>query len=487
MNAGALAVKNNPYRNRACFWWLVFIFIAAQVLKLIFVAPAPELGGDAAQKWSVARDMAHGSVDIFRSSDFINHHYLRWGGWLLSSGLIWIFSDHLLFYYLSTFVPAVIAAVIFFALFDKYFGTAVAAIAALFWMFDPDLNRATFQLLPTGAGLLPLALIMLSFQRAIDRRLRDTALAVLSALLHFWLYGAKETNIFFAPGLFAAVWFIAGWRSAGLFAAVGIGLYLLEWMVLQSMMGSPLVGGRLLALLFEDSGHLEGMKSNPVLVAQQASLWDAGIISRWYSVSIFHLPIYIPAILCAFAVLATGGLHAPSLELRSMAIAFSMLLLSFVIFTSLFIVSLDPLVLGQAIVRRYLWILLPLAAFVLIFSLQRTAPSWASGHARPIAVLGAVAAVFGLALVTISGEDTDGAVEKAQRLLTFEISQPTAPLTAWQAYYTAYDPIYASDSCETDAENFNELKFGLMYVPEAAGGAERRTAYNSCLKTRATP
>jgi hypothetical protein len=401
------------------FYMLIGLFVAAQLMKLFFLAPEPETFGDAAIKWSLAKNFfADGSLEMFSSLDYVSHHYLRWASWLFASGFVWAFGDSIVVYYLSTFLPATLAAVIFLSLCFRHIGIIAVFFLALFWFFDPQLNRALFQLLPTGAGLLPLALMCLSISRFADGKLLERSLVLWLSVCIFWLYGAKETNIFFAPGVFAVVWIFAGRRHAFNFVAICLFLYFVEAVTLSFLQGQAMVRGRLFELLSDNSRHLQAMLTSSRLIEEQEALWDAGILSRWYTVNLVHVPINLLSIL-TFIIVVISGLRVPPGDITArVAFAIALIGLSFVVMTSFFIVSLDPVRLGQPIRERYIAILLPLSTFILFYAVQQL---YLQHIFRRFGVyILVVALLFALGHLSHNREYRDAFLYKARVVLTFD-------------------------------------------------------------------
>jgi len=441
------------------FYLIVAIFVAAQVFKFIFLVPEAETGGDAAMKWNVARELAQGSAELFRGSDFISQHYMRWASWALPMALIWLFSDEIVIYYLSTALPSTLAALIFVYVSFRNFGPVPTLVLAILWFFDPQLYRATFQLLPTGAGLLPLALIVLTFQRFGDGKLSDRGLTIWLVVLLFWLYGAKETNIFFAPGLFFAIWLLSRAKYAFGFALGFVALYAVEAVGLSLLADKALLGGRMMELLAGGAVHITAMREAEVLVREQEALWDAGILSRWYNVSPFHIPVYALSI-PAFIYLVVRHIRTPP-ETGGAKLAFgvAMMALSFVLLTSFFIVSLDPVRLGQPLRSRYLAILLPLSYFTLFHMFMQISNRRAA--VRSVVALVLLSLTFSIGDLAIRGRLAADLGPKVKEAVLFGDSQP---LPYWTAYYAWFGKVLPRDRCTPEKLDRRRNSFKRMYV-----------------------
>ena len=464
-----MAVEGRDQNNTT--YLILAVFVLFQMLKFYYLVPEAETGGDAAVKWRLAKDLANGSLEVFREPEFVNHHYLRWAGWLFPLLLVTSFGDSVVLYFASTAIPTSLAAIIFTTIIFRHFGPVFAALFALIWLVDPELNRATFQLLPTGAGLLPLALIVLIFQRFTEEKLSPTELVSGVAIGLFWLYGAKETNIFFAPGLFFSIWVLAGWRHAFTFAAAFTALYAIEAVILSAMLGKVMIGGRLIELLLGSGLHVNIMLE----VSALSERWDAGIFSRWYSVRPVHIPIYTPAIIIFFAVSIRYLFRLPASPLKRLILCVSLMCLSFAIMTSFFFVSLDPIKLGQPIVSRYIAIILPLCAMAMFFVVSEAGKRLNFLNTmRSIALVLLIGALGMILKVT----GYFGAVQWDVR--TNPLLYDPHPLGYWVGYYDTLDEDIPDDICEREWREVKKVFYGLMYVPEGKGDAEKLKIVNEC-------
>lgn len=451
------------------------VFAVFQVAKFFFWVPDVEVGGDAAQKWFLAKDIANGSVDVFRSTDFINHHFLRWATWVFPAFAVLIFGDELWVYYASTAIPSFAASLVFIWLSFRIFGGKVAVLFAFLWFFDPQMNRATFQLLPTGAGLLPLALLILCFEQHVSKTMSHTRFVLYVSLLLFWLYGAKETNIFFAPGVFFATWVLVHFRAACAVVFVCVSLYVLEAVVLGAMLGDSMPGGRMLALMSGEAKHITTMFEGQRIVAEQEDIWDSGILSRWYTVSPIHVAVYIPSIILFVYFTIRYLILKPADPIKQLLLNVCILALSFVLLTSFFFVSLDPIRLGQPIRPRYIAILLPLSLIVLVFAFCKL---WERGG-----VPGKGAAVGGFFLSSTLGFWIWGTTYAHSLLWDFNTNmffQSHQTLSYWQNRYAEYGKTLPDNICDAHEFEFKHVYFALMYVSETNSGADRFAQIEIC-------
>ncbi len=343
------------------------VFVCLQLVRVTEFSPTVELYGDAVTKWFLAISNSENGL-----IDYANHHHLRWGSWAIPHIFSNIFSDDLYIYFLSTVIPSTLAGVIFILIASFAIGPIAASLLTFIWMIDPQIYRATFQLLPTGQGLLPLAAVCgyVYFMVKQDT-VRTFDIVVLSVLL-FWMYGVKETNLFFVPAVIVFLWQNLGIRGSTMLCAMLFGLYIIESLFFYIVTDGQLVLGRVYELILGDHAHLNQMTSNRI-TNQLAKYYDGGWSFRFYAASKFHVAVYFLSALVSLVVISRTPLPGTKNKIGAedkIALIYAYLFLSFFILVSIFIVKLDPLVLGQPLRSRYLAILLPLAYLILLFFVQ---------------------------------------------------------------------------------------------------------------------
>jgi len=368
-------------------------------------------------------------------------------------------------YFLSSAMPAVLGALVMLYVFYRKFGVMAALGFAIIWIFDKELSRATFQLSPTGAGLLPLSLIVLLFVSYSERRLSDLAFTTYFVLLLFWMYGAKETNVFFVPGALVVIGYLAGWRKLVYALAMGAGLYVLETAAFMTISGNIGFGGRLGELVGPKAVHLSMMFDVERLIAEQESYWDAGILSRWYRIREFHLLVYLASIALFFGLFFKGLRRKPVEADARMAFMVAVIGASFVFFSSFFIVSLDPVRMGQPVRDRYVAILLPLSFFIIYRTFALT--NWK--HFATIAFF-ALLVSSTTASVTSMLLKRQFIEEFPQQFRRYVLFGDFRPLSVYRDYYTAVGEVSASTLCVDARGHRKMLIFAPMYVPVASRG-----------------
>jgi len=353
--------KVNSTRRSLEFISLISVLLCLQAWRVTNIAPLPESIWDNIYLWDWARSFSYGDFSGFLND---SHHQSRWGVWLPAAVLIDVFSDHILVYYLTTIVPSTLAIAIFTYLIYREVGLLAGLVFLCLWFFDALLFRATFQLLPSGQGLLPIALlfwICLDIVKNGECTIRSVLFA---ALVTFWLYGTKETHLAFLP---AVAWIVFRFGSRNLlliFFGILLAGYALETVFFNYISEEYSWLGRVYHLI-NDGQHIKIMTENARYVGQQTRFFDSGLTMRWVSTSgITPVVIFLSYFLAAQTLLNSQFDQQEYLA-GSLKVA-SIFVISFLIFTTFFVVSLSPLRLGHTNVPRYATLLLPFCYFLII-------------------------------------------------------------------------------------------------------------------------
>ncbi|MEM7359165.1 MAG: hypothetical protein AAF431_08710 [Pseudomonadota bacterium] len=339
--------------------------VALQFLRMTHLAPPPEYIWDNVYLWDWARNFSHGDFSNFVVD---SHHQLRWGNWAFAAVLIQLFGDEVIFYYLATLIPSTVAILIFCYIAWRNIGTTAAVLFIIFWFFDALLFRATFQLLPSGAGLLPLSLLLLLCHQLVIRESASLVWQVCTAVVIFWLYGTKETHLAFVPAVFWLIYRTVGIRPMlFILACLAIG-YLLETLMFSLIHPDFSWLGRIHAVA--DGGqHVMLMTEQEKYVGQQTRYFDSGITMRWVATSGVTPIVVFIGFICALLAQSTLNqsgtddvLHRQQVLIRILAA----MVFSFVFFTTFFVVSVNPIRLGHPLVPRYATLLMPIIYLLVI-------------------------------------------------------------------------------------------------------------------------
>lgn len=361
--------KNHQYVSQFMSVWpcllVMILFLAAQYYKLRTLAPPPEYIWDNVYLWDWARNFSLGNFEPFVAD---SHHQMRWANWGFAAVLIQLFSDEVIFYYLSTAIPTIIAGLIFIYYAWRHIGTWQAALLAVLWFYDSELFRATFQLLPTSQSLLPIAILLLLLTKVVRTKQINTSMSLIISLSVFWLYGVKETYLAFAPAIAWFMWQIGGFKSLRILVLVMISGYIAETVFFRIISSDFSLYGRLYALM-NGGQHVTIMLENAHYVGEQTRYFDSGITMRWIAAVGVSSVTYFGAFMFAVLVMAqrqrdrAAGIRDSQYSPQEVLTLF---LLSFMFFTTFFVISVSPIRLGHGIVSRYLAISLPFCYLIIL-------------------------------------------------------------------------------------------------------------------------
>ena len=358
-------VGESGEHSKVWFAVVCLTFLGAQVAKSIYLAPPPEYIWDNIYLWDWARNVSYGNFAPFVKE---SHHMLRWADWLFAAVLIDFFGDEVFIYYISSLIPSTTAALVFAYVLWRVAGSGWTLVFLILWLFDQELNRATFQLLPNSQALLPISLLLLcTANLARQGQMTRTYLLLISALI-FWVYGAKETYLAFAPAVVYVVWQVGGLRSVARVLGLLALAYCFETLFFKLIDPEFSIFGRVHAVI-SGSLHIDLMFENPSLVRSQTRYFDSGITMRWMSAVGTGAVVFFAAFVLAVLNIEEKGdtNNRKTADIRVL----SMMLLSFMIVTTLFVISFSPLRLGQPLVGRYVAMALPFSYMVIAVALFR--------------------------------------------------------------------------------------------------------------------
>jgi hypothetical protein len=214
------APTQSPSSVRPALAWLtgnahdIAIMVALAVLCLVHRIQTLEpvnTGGDAATKWQFVREW-------FFKHDFAhaewNHHMTRFGVLLPAYVSQLLLGHGIRAYYAAPLAACVVQVLFVYACGRRLSGRLAGVLAALLLIYTSLMATAGSQLLPdlfTGTYGIVMTYLYLRYADAQGKA--RTAWLVGSALVAFVGYLAKETMVFFYPGMAIAIWLAA--RSSG--------------------------------------------------------------------------------------------------------------------------------------------------------------------------------------------------------------------------------------------------------------------------------
>ena len=129
----------------------------------------------------------------------------------------------------------------------------------------------------------------------------------------FWIYGCKETNLFFIPLLFFLKSFRKNYQLIFKILLFGLLFYIIEGIFLYLFSDQNFIFGRIVALLTSESGHINAMKEGYGLENyKNLSKYESSLLPfyRWYSAREWDTTIfYISFVLSVFFLFNYAKLH----------------------------------------------------------------------------------------------------------------------------------------------------------------------------------
>lgn len=185
-------------------------FIVAGLLTLFFLVhrrvEAVEFGGDAVMKWHFVRQWWFGFD--WRTAD-LDHHSGRMGvnlvAWLAQA----LFGHGFRSYYFAPFFIAMLQIPFVYGICKQISNRLSGVLAVLVITYLQTVHRSASQLLPDGfAGTYAIMTAYFYVRFVSESEPRRRHFLVGMGLMGFLAYLAKETAVFFFPGMVIAVWLV---------------------------------------------------------------------------------------------------------------------------------------------------------------------------------------------------------------------------------------------------------------------------------------
>lgn len=178
-----------------------------------------EIGGDAVEKWNFVRQWHY--ANDFSHSPW-THHMTRMGVNVTTWFWQKLFGTGWRTYYVGPFVTAALQIPFIYLIAKRLGGRLGALLAVLLVLFLAMVHRSASQLLPDGyAGTWAIVACYL-YVRFLETEARTQQRYLIAlAVVSFIGYLAKETFVFFYPGLTLAVWLARrNWRDVAWFCGI---------------------------------------------------------------------------------------------------------------------------------------------------------------------------------------------------------------------------------------------------------------------------
>tara|TARA_Y100000389_G_scaffold129678_1_gene127144 strand:- start:306 stop:1733 length:1428 start_codon:yes stop_codon:yes gene_type:complete len=345
------------------FFYLFIFIILIICFKLLYYVPDIENGGDAVKYYKIGIEVSN-----YNFSNFLDHHfYLRWGVWVNSLISNILLPNNILSYYLSNLIPFWIGITIFSKILFRETGLISSIFFLLILSSDPDLTRASYQLLPMGSAILPLALLTNSTIKNFKKLHDISNLKILYiSFLCYWLFSIRETFLLFI--LIYLIFFIKLklLKKLNMFILSFFLFYIVETIIFKLMYSDFSLLGKLYFFL-NDSNELSKVWFEKTNLSE---FIDNGLFSRWYKGSLLgsqSVIFFISFILSILEIFKKKNLN----DMISISKILSYFILLFFILNTLFVVSLNPLMPGLPHDSRFVAPIIPLCLMLIIIYVNK--------------------------------------------------------------------------------------------------------------------
>jgi hypothetical protein len=373
-------------------------FRTALIFAVLFVAiflvrswysTAPELGGDAARKWEVSRLIAETGDFSLLVSD--RHHSARWGINIPLAAMIKINGFTVTSYLL---VPLLMYAGIFLMMmsFGRHVLTSTSLFAlGVFLFYEPMFFRASTNPQPFVFGVFYISAALWFMTQHIEKNKFHYLLA--SAIFAFLAYGAKESYLFFFPGLFLLLLVKTDIRRCLYFAAL-LGVFLLIETLVFNAVSDALTFGRVEYL--KSGHHLISMNKKAVFGGYPILHF---LTQRWIETTVFNQVITTVFSFYLGYLLISKKLFS----LDSATLGIFLLTASYIAILTFVPLKIDPLLSIQPLSGKYLTTIMPFTVFCCIYALDQAVRKFDGTYSKRGAI-GVLAITIGFLLYALIKE-----------------------------------------------------------------------------------
>lgn len=345
---------------------IAIILFSLIILTINLIFFTPEIHGyDEMAKWYAGKEFS----EHFYIKN--NHHSLRWGSWMTTL-IFQNFKNGHVAYYVHNFLVLHISLTIFAYVIFKLAGIVSSIIFLFATNYNETILWSGFQADITIETFLPLSLIILLIQKNV---LEKNFYFILFTFIAFYLYAVKETNLFFLPGILYFVFKCYGIKKSVNFFLIFFFFYFLETILLKYFAYNNFSNfGRIFELI--NGVHAQIIKE---LISSGEDLSALGISKKELSLldivkSRWNFPDSRLIYLITFIGLIYTFLNNYKKKvLKKKTETFvALITLSFFVFHTFFIISINPLTPGQGFVYRYNVIIFPICTgfiSILIFKI----------------------------------------------------------------------------------------------------------------------
>ena len=329
--------------------YLLFsVLLAVTLIFRLWTVMMIHTGIDERDYWYSAKAISQGAAIEY---PYINHRTVRWGVIVPVAVQQLITGVSPNAYYTMPILNALVQTLLLYLLGRKLFGKKTAVLATLCLIFFPYQIRAASQVRPEIFSLTYILAMVYFFSGYVfgtDARKQIRSL-MLSALMLFFAYQAKITNLFFMPGMFVLIFLQKPQKKIPhsiLFGAIPLAGFILETLIYRIFFGYRF-------------GHLEIISANH-LGGMDALGSFLEIFNRYapeYLQAYWQIPFVVFAVLTVWTLIRNRDTRLILLIVPA---------LSFFFFITFTVSSINPLKMAEPFINRYFSAVLPLVFLVLM-------------------------------------------------------------------------------------------------------------------------
>ena len=382
MPASELPFKSKLTGPVAFIVLVLLVFLARSAYTVL-----PERPDDGRKKWFPAVELSQtGDFGLILSEQ---HHSARWGVVLPVAAINAVGGPSLFKFY---FAPLLLFALLYAMLVAaawKTWDARMLVVLAVVLFYEPYFHRASTQLMSYVFGACFLVAALWALVAWLERE--KAVYLVVAAVLAFLAYGAKETYVFFFPGLFFLLWMRRGLASGLALAGLILVLLGIETLAFNALSDDLTLGRvQFLAEGFHANKFLLGTEDQLDLETRYDDTYYQMVTGRWIQMH--------PLVRLMAGLFFLGALFmALSRRFRSMdnmALGIILAGLSYTIIMCAVPFRISPLVPLQPVESKYLIVAMPFVTWGAVYAgnqlltlLPAAAYRWAAGLACALALV----------------------------------------------------------------------------------------------------
>ncbi|MFA7156786.1 MAG: glycosyltransferase family 39 protein [Bacilli bacterium] len=331
-------------------FYSIFLIVMISVLYRILTATCISSGGDAFYKWFQVKRWLYGfSFDGWAPLyGTWNHHTARWAITFPTFIFQYVFGTNPIVYYLVVIFFITGATIYLYKIALNIFGLYFAFSTSLLFIFFPVMGTVGSQLLPSVFSCFYMLASFYFIIILLDKK--DSRYVLFSAIMLFFAYSAKITNLFFIPGYIYILYKTKNFKNIKLFFGILFALFLLENILFYIYSDGNLLFGKIECIF---NGHLGG---NDISFKDKYSILY--FFSRWINLPISWFLLFVISIPISIYIIFR---RETTKKIKYVVFIY----LSFIFFETFAVKSIFPLKIAEPFRSRYLSITIPFMLLII--------------------------------------------------------------------------------------------------------------------------